>query len=121
MKGENIMEKKKKILSLIAIGVGIIAILLGIYFLFVVAEDDDFYGTIYSYNGAISKLGTMKFGADFYTEVYKAAAFSGNAISGIYHVVCYAIGAFFIMGGIIDICCFIPKILKEEKIEAKEE
>lgn len=109
------MKKKNNRLPVIAIIVGIISILLGLYFILFASVNDGFYGNKNSSYGAISKLGTSKFGADFYTEIYEATAFTGNAISAIYHILCYGMGAFFIMGGIIDICCFIPKLSNKER------
>lgn len=108
------MEKKKKIFLIIPIVVGIVAILLGLFFIFFMSGNDSFYGNANSISGAISRLGTSKYGADFYNDIYEATAFTGNATSAIYHIICYSMGALFIMGGLIDICYFIPKLSKKE-------
>ena len=59
--------------------VGVLAILIGIYFMGTY-KDTVFYGSPDSSYGGTLHLGTAKFGADFYTEIYESTTFAGNAV-----------------------------------------
>lgn len=54
--------------------------------------------------GKLTHLGSVEFGADFYTDIYEATAFSGNALKAILDILSIAIPALFILGGVLIIC-----------------
>ena len=54
--------------------------------------------------GETTHLGSVEFGADFYTEIYGATAFSGNALKAILDILSITIPALFILGGVLIIC-----------------
>lgn len=54
--------------------------------------------------GEMTHLGSAEFGADFYTDIYEATAFSGNALKAILDILSIAIPALFILGGVLIIC-----------------
>lgn len=86
----------------------VIGIILGIAFIVAgtqvsgLAQDIKFYPGPYGY-GNTTHLGEIEFGADFYTEVYKATAFSGNALKGIVDLLGFAIPAVLILSGLLII------------------
>ena len=85
-----------------------IGIILGIAFIVAgtqvsgLAQDIEFYPGPYGY-GNTTHLGEIEFGADFYTEVYKATAFSGNALKGIVDLLGFAIPTVLILAGLLII------------------
>ena len=85
-----------------------IGVILGIAFIVAgtrvggLAQDIEFYPGSYGY-GNLTHLGEIKFGADFYTEVYKAAAFSGNALKGIVDLLGFAIPTVLVLSGLLII------------------
>ena len=85
-----------------------IGIILGIAFIVAgtqvsgLAQDIEFYPGPYGY-GNTTHLGEIEFGADFYTEVYKATAFSGNALKGIIDLLGFAIPTVLILAGLLII------------------
>ena len=85
-----------------------IGIILGIAFIVAgtqvsgLAQDIEFYPGSYGY-GNTTHLGEIEFGADFYTEVYKATAFSGNALKGIIDLLGFAIPTVLILSGLLII------------------
>lgn len=102
--------KDKKALFLKAgFVVGVLAILVGIYFM-VTYKDTVFYGSPSSSSGGTLHLGTAKFGADFYTEIYESTTFAGNAVKGVYELLGAAFGMLFILIGAIDVCVFGVKL-----------
>lgn len=54
--------------------------------------------------GKLTHLGSVEFGADFYTDIYEATAFSGNALKAILDILSIAIPALFILGGVLITC-----------------
>lgn len=54
--------------------------------------------------GKLTHLGSVEFGADFYTDIYEATAFSRNALKAILDILSIAIPALFILGGVLIIC-----------------
>lgn len=86
----------------------VIGIILGIAFIVAgtqvsgLAQDIEFYPGSYGY-GNTTHLGEIEFGADFYTEVYKATAFSGNALKGIIDLLGFAIPTVLILAGLLII------------------
>ena len=89
--------------------VGVLAILIGIYFMGTY-KDTVFYGSPDSFSGGTLHLGTAKFGADFYTEIYESTTFAGNAVKGVYELLGAAFGMLFILIGAIDVCVFGVKL-----------
>ena len=88
---------------------GVLAMLAGIYFL-AAYKDTVFYGSPDSVYGGTLHLGTAKFGADFYTEIYESTTFAGNAVKGVYELLGRAFGVLFILLGAIDACAFGVKL-----------
>ena len=73
-------------------------------------KDTVFYGSPDSFSGGTLHLGTAKFGADFYTEIYESTTFAGNAVKGVYELLGAAFGMLFILIGAIDVCVFGVKL-----------
>ena len=94
---ESSLENKKDIWYIIAMLVGVVAIVIGIWFL---------QRELYS----LHSLADITFGGDFYTEIYKASCRVYDVASNINDLVKKGIGFSFIFGGIIDICVFGSKI-----------
>ncbi len=90
--------------------VGAVSIVVGIIFLANNASHT-FYDETFS---SISHLKGITFGADFYSEVYKAAAFAGNAVAKTYKLLINCFGVLFILIGAIDFCAFGSKLVKKE-------
>ena len=97
------MNKTIKILNIVGLVIGIVAIILGITF---AGYSDGMYGT---------RQG-IQFGGDFYTEIYdmvEQTRFSvmtvGHAISQLVN----AIGWAFILAGLLDVVVFAKKLLPE--------
>lgn len=112
-KGKTDMKKhggdKKQLWLKAGFVVGVLAILIGIYFMGTY-KDTVFYGSPDSFSGGTLHLGTAKFGADFYTEIYESTTFAGNAVKGVYELLGAAFGMLFILIGAIDVCVFGVKL-----------
>lgn len=90
--------KKCSIWNYIGLIIGILAIVVGIVFLFAFREK--------AFLGSYIRLGTSSFGGDFYTYSYRATAFAANAIAGVYEMLATCFGVLFILIGCIDISFF---------------
>lgn len=99
---------------LAGMAVGIIAILVGLAFLFGF-KDEIFYGSASSASGGTTRLGTAAFGADFYTDIYKSTTFAGNAVKGVYELLSTCFGALFLLLGAADLCFFGSRLSRAEK------
>ncbi len=60
--------------------------------------------------GKLTHLGSAEFGADFYTDIYEATAFGGNALKAILDILSVAIPALFILGGVLVICLSVRRL-----------
>lgn len=94
------------------IAVGVICIIVGVIFLFGF-KDKPFYGV--SEDSGTIRLGTAKFGADFYTEIYESTTFAANAVKGVYEMLSTCFGALFVLAGAIDVCVFGSKLPGKEE------
>ena len=104
MKGKQITKGQNPWI-LAGMAVGIVAILVGLVFLFGF-KDEIFYGSASSSSGGTTRLGTAAFGADFYTDIYKSTTFAGNAVKGVYELMSTCFGVLFILLGAVDLCAF---------------
>lgn len=97
---KNLLKDKRNILYIIAMLTGVAAIIIGIWFL-----NRQFYGS--------ASLDEIKFGADFYTEIYNANRRIYGMLSHINDFIEYVkkgFGFTFILGGVVDICVFAGKL-----------
>ena len=97
---KNLLKDKRNIWHIIAMLAGVVAIIVGVWFL-----DRKFY--------SVSMLDELKFGADFYTEMYNASRRIHGVVGHINDLIEYVkkgIGFAFIFGGIADICFFGSKL-----------
>ena len=94
---------------LAGMAVGIVAILVGLAFLFGF-KDEIFYGSASSASGGTTRLGTAAFGAD-----YKSTTFAGNAVKGVYELLSTCFGALFLLLGAADLCFFGSRLSRTEK------
>lgn len=97
---KKLLKDKRNIWYLIAMLAGVAAVFVGIWFL-----QRQFYGS--------SSLDEVKFGADFYTEIYNANRRIYGMLSHINDFIEYVkkgFGFTFILGGIVDICVFGSKL-----------
>ena len=116
MKGRQI-TKGRNPWVLAGMAVGIVAILVGLVFLFGF-KDEIFYGSASSSYGGTTRLGTAAFGADFYTDIYKSATFAGNAVKGVYELLSTCFGVLFILLGAVDLCAFGSRLTAVKGEEA---
>ena len=116
MKGKQI-TKGQNPWVLAGMAVGIVAILVGLVFLFGF-KDEIFYGSASSSSGGTTRLGTAAFGADFYTDIYKSTTFAGNAVKGVYELLSTCFGVLFILLGAVDLCAFGSRLAPGKGEEA---
>ena len=116
MKGKQI-TKGQNPWVLAGMAVGIVAILVGLVFLFGF-KDEIFYGSASSSSGGTTRLGTAAFGADFYTDIYKSTTFAGNAVKGVYELLSTCFGVLFILLGAVDLCAFGSRLTAVKGEEA---
>lgn len=116
MKGRQI-TKGRNPWVLAGMAVGIVAILVGLVFLFGF-KDEIFYGSASSSSGGTTRLGTAAFGADFYTDIYKSTTFAGNAVKGVYELMSTCFGVLFILLGAVDLCAFGSRLTAVKGEEA---
>ena len=116
MKGRQI-TKGRNPWVLAGMAVGIVAILVGLVFLFGF-KDEIFYGSASSSYGGTTRLGTAAFGADFYTDIYKSTTFAGNAVKGVYELMSTCFGVLFILLGAVDLCAFGSRLTAVKGEEA---
>ena len=116
MKGKQI-TKGQNPWVLAGMAVGIVAILVGLVFLFGF-KDEIFYGSASSSYGGTTRLGTAAFGADFYTDIYKSTTFAGNAVKGVYELMSTCFGVLFILLGAVDLCAFGSRLAPGKGEEA---
>jgi hypothetical protein len=95
----------KKIVSIIGIVIGVIIIIIGFSL-----QDTSNY--------SIGK--SIKFGADFYTEMYDVTKDVGRAINYAINDLICAISWLIISLGAIDICFFVYKLVKASEVSAIE-
>ena len=115
MKGKQITKGQNPWI-LAGMAVGIVAILVGLVFLFGF-KDKIFYGSASSSSGGTTRLGTAVFGADFYTDIYKSTTFAGNAVKGVYELLSTCFGMLFLLLGAADLCFFGSKLSLAGKAE----
>lgn len=97
-----------KVLKLIACCIGIIV---GIAIIFIGFEAQKVSST---------SIGTyMKFGADFYSEIYLVTMNVGKAVNNVNKNICETIGWLIISLGAIDICYFVNKLCSLDFIGEK--
>lgn len=90
---------KKKILSVVILCLGIALILFGAW-AFIQAENSHT-----GYSGGVSRASTsIQFGADFYTTSAQYSGLAANAVIDLYELTVYAISAFSVFFGGVDIC-----------------
>lgn len=106
------MERKRAFWNYIGIGIGVIAVVVGLIFL-LGFKDKAFLG-VYSW------LGISEFGGDFYTYSYRASAFAANAVAGVYEMLSMCFGCLFILIGAFDICFFGSRISAKSKESVDE-
>ncbi|MCL2695235.1 MAG: hypothetical protein FWE69_02795 [Clostridiales bacterium] len=94
-------DEKLNIWSLIGLCAGIFAIVMGIVVMAAKASD-----------GASS----MKFGADFYTEIYYASHNMSWNLSRLIKAVKLGFGSLLLFFGIIDVCYILSRIAKDKPI-----
>lgn len=118
---QGILREKKNLWPLCGMAVGVLAILIGLIFLFGF-KDEIFYGSADSLYGGTTRLGTATYGADFYTDIYESTTFAGNAVKGVYEMLSTCFGMLFFLVGAIDICAFGSKLTmsKEEPCQEAE-
>ena len=109
-----LLKGRKNPWLLAGMAVGIIAILVGLAFLFGF-KDEIFYGSSSSASGGTTRLGTAAFGADFYTDIYKSTTFAGNAVKGVYELLSTCFGMLFLLLGAADLCFFGSRLPQVEK------
>lgn len=105
--------EKKNVWIKAGLAVGVVCIIVGVIFLFGF-KDKPFYGV--SEDSGTIRLGTAKFGADFYTEIYESTTFAANAVKGVYEMLSTCFGALFVLAGAIDVCVFGSKLPGREKV-----
>lgn len=110
---QGVLKERRNIWPLCGMAVGILAVLIGLIFLFGF-KDEIFYGSADSIYGGTTRLGTATFGADFYTEIYESTTFAGNAVKGVYELLSTCFGMLFLLMGAIDICAFGSKLTAAE-------
>ena len=91
----------KKVASIIGIVLGIAIIIIGVSVM---------NPEIYTVGDPI-----MKFGADFYTEIYDVTREVGGAVQRAYKNICNAIGWLIVAIGLVDIAYFICKMASSEE------
>lgn len=106
------MQKKIKIspslLYTIALGLGILMVIMGIVFLFW-SEDHC------SVTGGLSRASTsVQFGADFYTTSAQNSALAANTLTDLFKLVKFAVAVFCIFFGGLDVCYTAFKLFAAE-------
>lgn len=95
----------KKSWNIIGMITGIAAVIFGVYLLASTSGDH--------YSSMISSY--IKFGGDFYTEVYSAASRAANVLRFQYEMLRISISTAFILSGITQVCVFAGKLEKSPK------
>ena len=90
---------KKKVVTLIILGLGVAMILAGACVMF----QSDAYHT--GYGGGVSRASTsIKFGGDFYTTSAQYTGLAANTVTDLYQLTSIVTGIFFVFVGGMDIC-----------------
>lgn len=106
---------KKKILSVVILCLGIALILFGVW-AFMQTENSHT-----GYSGGTSRASTsILFGADFYTTSAQYSGLAANAIIDLYELTAYAISAFSVFFGGVDICAALLYLGSLKKPHRKE-
>lgn len=100
MKDKNIV---KAVLCALGITMGVMLIFKGVEIDSLVG-DLKFYPS--EYGGSLTRLPAMEFGADYYTESYKAMAFGANVESGTFQMLHKTVTALLTFGGTAISCGF---------------
>lgn len=107
---------KKKALSVVILCLGIALVLFGAW-TFLQAESNSHTG----YGGGTSRASTsIQFGADFYTTSAQYSGLAANAVVDLYELTAYAICAFSVFFGGVDICAallYLSSLKKPRKEE----
>lgn len=98
------------ILSILGIAAGVALIAKGLE-IGNIAADAEFYPTGAYGFGNLTHLEQVEFGADFYTEIYAATAFTGNVLISIFDMVEVAFPAAFELGGLLVILSSARKLV----------
>lgn len=106
------------VLPILGIALGIAFIITGIQVGNIAAEAKFYpvYGA-YGTRGYLTHLGRTVFGADAYTEIYTATAFTGNVLKTIFDILALAIPAAFELGGALIILSSARRLLESFKLE----
>lgn len=103
---KNAQTDARKMLSIalpvIGVVLGIAFVATGLYLEEVVANVE-FYPAGAFGVGNLTHLGQVEFGADFYTEIYTATAFTGNVLKALFDIVAFAIPKAFELTGVLVI------------------
>ena len=106
---------KKKALSVVILCLGIARVLFGAWTLIQAENSHTGYG------GGTSRASTsIQFGADFYTTSAQYSGLAANAVVDLYELTAYAICAFSVFFGGVDICVallYLSSLKKPRKEE----
>lgn len=115
------MKKQRNFWYFIGVLVGIACVIGGVYFISELPNIVEEYSTSNSSTA-------IYFGADYYTESYRAMARTGNNVAVLakilyllYDLICYGVGAILIASGAITTVSFASKIALNNKNTQKEE
>lgn len=106
-------KRKKNLWVYLGMAVGLISMIVGLVFLFKYQDE--------TFIGSYSHLGNTEFGGDFYTYSYRATAFAGNAVAGVYEMISVCFGWLFILLGAADICAFGRYLSNTDRSEVQAE
>ena len=108
---------KSKLRRVLLVLLAILGIVLGIAFIVTgvqignIAAEAEFYPAGAFGVGNLTHLGEAEFGADFYTEIYTATAFTGNVLKSIFDILALAVPTAFELGGALIILLSLSKIV----------
>lgn len=106
-----IMSKSEKRINTILIILGVIIIIIGMYFIYL-----SFNASHTSLHGGVSYASTsIEFGADFYTTSAQYTGLAANTLVDLYSLLAKIAGSFFIFCGGIDILLVLLSNCKEKK------
>ena len=107
--------KKKKVLTIVLLCLGAALALFGLIVLYQAGSNHT------GVSGGVTRASTsIQFGADFYTTSAQYSGLAANAVVDLYTLVSYAIGAFSLFFGGLDICIVLLRADLQELFGKKE-